>query len=594
MQFQKLKYSSLFLKLIFVFSIAVIFFTGAVTYQHVSSLKEKSAVLGKCFKIHLELEHLISHMKDAETGQRAYIISKNREYLKPFYKSEKSIAKSLQILDSLTDDNADHQKELILITDLIRQRQNFLIKSTALIDQQEYDYGQFSANLAEGNNTMMLLRSKVNAMIAKETKKFKQQHSQYDSIVNNTPLLIYSTLIITLLLLSIAFIRMNRNLVHLKNINDKLKITAEANNLSEIVGSFGNWQLDLQTGKQSYSDNLYRMLGVQPNSFVPSQTEFHKFIHPDDRTFVEEQTKDLHTKGILPTFVYRIIRRDNQIRYFKVRGELSKNLFKRKTVIATTIDVTDEIISTKYIEDRNKELELTNKELSAFNYVASHDLQEPLRKIETFLSRLEDKDFETLSEDGKLCTQKIKSSTNRMRILIEDLLQFSQTTKTEKAFEKSDLNELFENAKLAMLQKIEETLTTVHCNNMPMLTVIPFQIQQLFTNLINNSIKYRKVNQPVHIKITSKLVPENSDNRLPNNNQKYYQIDVEDNGIGFEQIYAENIFTLFKRLHNKDEYEGSGIGLAICKKIVENHDGFIFAYGIPNQGTVFSIFLPAH
>ena len=593
MGFHKLKYSTLFLKLIFVFSIAIIFFISAVTYRHISSLKDTSAVLGKCFKIHLELEHLISHMKDAEIGQRAYIISKNKDYLKPFSNTEKSITKSLRVLDSLTDDNSNHKKELVLITNLIKQRQDFLIRSTELIDQKEYDYFKFASNLSEGNKIMMLLREKINAMIEVETKKFKLQHSQYDNTINNTPLLIYSTLLITLILISISFTRMNRNLVHLKKINDKLLINIEANNFSEVVGSFGNWQIDLQSGKQSYSDNLFRLLGVAPHSFVPCKKEFYKFIHPDDIKYVNEKTEILNADGVLPTLVFRIIRKDKQIRYFRTRGEISKNLLQAKTLIATTIDVTEEILATKFIEDRNRELELNNKELFEFNHIASHDLQEPLRKIETFLSRFQDKELETLSEYGKMCTQKIKSSTNRMRILIEDLLQFSQTTKTEKVFEKSNLNNLFENSKLAMMQIIEETSTTLHCDNLPTLTVIPFQIQQLFTNLINNSIKYRKPDEPAIIKIKSNLIIANSDSRLPYNNQKYYKISFEDNGIGFEQEYAEEIFTLFKRLHNKDEFEGSGIGLAICKKIIENHKGYIFANGIPDGGATISIFLPA-
>ena len=179
-----------------------------------------------------------------------------------------------------------------------------------------------------------------------------------------------------------------------------------------------------------------------------------------------------------------------------------------------------------------------------------------------------------------------------MRILIEDLLQFSRTNKTEKIFEDADLNLLLDNAKQELTQIIEEKQAIIESSELPTLKVIPFQIQQLFINLIGNSLKYSKENSTPIIKITCSKIVANDDEFLPNNNMKYHKIIVEDNGIGFDQEYVKKIFILFSRLHNKNEYAGTGIGLAICKKIVENHHGFIFAKGVLNQGATFFIYLP--
>jgi light-regulated signal transduction histidine kinase (bacteriophytochrome) len=171
---------------------------------------------------------------------------------------------------------------------------------------------------------------------------------------------------------------------------------------------------------------------------------------------------------------------------------------------------------------------------------------------------------------------------------------FSRTNKAEEVFEKTDLNLLLENANQELAQNIEETNAIIQSDQLPDLNVIPFQIQQLFVNLIGNALKYCKPDIPPVIKIEcAKLAPDHYPDFIKDKRKKYYKISVSDNGLGFEQQYAEKIFLLFNRLHQKSDYPGSGIGLSICKKIAENHNGFIIAEGNPGVGATFSVFLPA-
>lgn len=583
--------STLFLKIIFVLSIAIIFFIGGVTFKHLTALKQSTVWVNKSYEVNLELEKLISFIKDAETGQRGYIISNDEEYLIPYYQSKDSIRKSFDKVARLLQHSTTQERNLTRLLFYINKKQNYLSKSIYLAKQDEYDFAELNCNLMNGKIVMDSIRKKVGEMKRNENSLLENRQENYKNTMGYTPLFIYMTLLITLILITVAFIKINRDLLILKKSNEILVVTNEANNLAEIVGDFGSWRLNSDTNKYTFSDNKYRLLGVEPQSFDAGK-EYSKFIHPEDLELVKEKFKELLRNNNLPQFTYRIIRKDGQLRYFKGLGRMVENVSGKKTFIGTTTDVTEEVLANRFMEERNRELEATNKELTAFNYIASHDLQEPLRKIETFISRLIDKDYAKMSEAGQQYTSKIQSSASRMRILIDDLLQFSRTNKAEKVYEEVDLNGLLENAKQELAQIMEEKKAVVENEELPKLKVVAFQIQQLFTNIISNSLKYSKENETPTIRIKSSLVIAQNETGLPKNKDKYYKITFEDNGIGFEQEYADKIFILFNRLHNKNEYDGTGIGLAICKKIVENHQGYIFANGYPDKGAVFTIYLP--
>ena len=357
------------------------------------------------------------------------------------------------------------------------------------------------------------------------------------------------------------------------------------------INSISIW--NITTNKLIYSENLYRLLGCEPNSFKPSVTNYLKFVHPDDRHIVANGVDNLLKKHDTYTRMYRVIRKDGQIRFFRSIGKFIENN-GHSTHIGVIQDITLEHMNNLTLQEKNRELELSNKELSSFNQIASHDLQEPLRKIQTFISLIKESELSGLSKLDIDYLDRIQNSLTRMRKLIDDLLLYSRTNKTDKIFEESDLNILLKNTLLELFEEIEEKSAHIESVQLPVLKVIPFQIQQLFKNLINNSLKYSKPlgEQVIKIdceKITAKDYPIlNMDSE-----KKYYKITVTDSGQGFEQQYADQIFTIFKRLHTSDEYPGTGIGLSICKRIVENHSGFIFAEGKSGIGATFSIFFPA-
>jgi len=375
--------------------------------------------------------------------------------------------------------------------------------------------------------------------------------------------------------------------------NNELKIFDESSKQAEILGKYGSWILNYDTYKFTYSDNKFRLLGCEPQSFDPTIEKLLEFVHPEDKHIVIEANESALTTMEIPTMNYRIIRTDGKIRHFKTIAKSFTDLRGRKSMIGTTQDVTEDYNKSIQLKQRNKELELNIKELNEFNHVASHDLQEPLRKIQTFISRINDKEKESMSDFGKEYLSRIEKAANRMRVLINDLLQYSRTNRSEKKFEKVDLNEIINNSIQELSQNIEDKNGVVNFSSLPEINGVNFQMQQLFTNLLSNSLKYSKENiAPIIDIFSEKIVAKNESILHDNSSKKYWKIDFKDNGIGFEQEFSEKIFQLFNRLHGKTEYQGTGVGLAICKKIVENHSGFIFAYSKPNIGTTFTIYLP--
>jgi light-regulated signal transduction histidine kinase (bacteriophytochrome) len=264
-----------------------------------------------------------------------------------------------------------------------------------------------------------------------------------------------------------------------------------------------------------------------------------------------------------------------------------------------TRDLTERKISEEKLKEyaahvakKNEELEIINKDLESFTYMASHDLQEPLRKIRTFIGFIMNKADEQLTPQTKDYFNRIVTAADRMQTLIEDLLTYSRTNISDHKYEPVSLSEIIEEVKKNLSEIIEEKNAKIEFHDLPVLNILPQQFLQLFTNLIDNAIKYNRENISPVIKISSRKI--NAKDILPSAHTKYaYKISVEDNGIGFEMEYAEKIFGLFQRLHGQSDYPGTGIGLAICKKIVQNHKGEINATGEPGKGSVFNIYLPA-
>jgi len=592
MNINRLLSASFYLKAIFVLSLIVLIFISGLTYRHSKSLAESTEWLVHTYKTNIQLEQLFSYLKDAESSQRGYIITHDTLFLEPYYSARQKVNSALMQLSKLAETNQQHQ-HLDTLYQLIDSRLIQLEVSLSVNKDNPNNSSLLKTSLEIGKDIMDKIRLQVSRMNALEMDYLDERQAKYEYKISITPLFSMLLLLFALSMFIFSYWRINKDLNTLMHANEKLQINSESMAHSEEIGAFSSWYWNLKTNKLVFSDNQYRLLGCPPQSFNPTIENFLEFVHPQDQPLVASGIKHAQEINAYPIGVFRIIRKDGMVRYFKTLSKLMPDMFGTNILIGANMDITEHYLNTVALKEQNRELEQKNKELASFNHVASHDLQEPLRIVLTYISRLNEKETERMTDKGRDYIIRIKVAIARMRTLIDALLLFSRTNRVENIFEMANLNLLLENAKQDLAQSIEQKKAIIAASQLPTMNVIPFQIQQLFTNLIGNSLKYSRTDVPLQVNIECEKVTDQEQLELKLDvNRKYYKISVEDNGIGFEQHYGDHIFILFQRLHHADEYEGTGIGLAICKKIVENHSGFIGAKGRPGEGSSFYVYLP--
>jgi len=357
--------------------------------------------------------------------------------------------------------------------------------------------------------------------------------------------------------------------------------------------SFGTFEWIVGEGKLFWSDGIYKMYEVDKDVEL-SYAMVREFTHPDDKERSGAAVANALESGQDYDIEMRIVTRKQQTKIIRTSGRVVKgtegNVVK---IVGSVLDITGQKQIETDLKKTVAELYKSNKELEEFAYVASHDLHEPLRKITTFSERLFDECGSLLTEEGRHYLDRIKYSADSMTKLIDNLLEFSLLNQYSDPYEIEALSNVMKEVFSELDLLIEETGTIITVGELPEIECSHSQMKQLFVNLINNAIKFRKKEVPAVININSSVLSNDEKEALfLNPTATYFKIVVSDNGIGFKQEFADAIFQIFKRLYGRASYAGSGIGLAICKKISDHHKGVIYAKGEPDKGASFVVVLP--
>lgn len=322
-------------------------------------------------------------------------------------------------------------------------------------------------------------------------------------------------------------------------------------------------------------------------------------VHDEEKDNVSRQWEKSVLSGKSYQQVVRFRTGNGEYRWHLSRASVVRNHAGEPIMwVGTSTDIHDQVLLTEELErkvkERTRSLEISNSELEQFAHVSSHDLQEPLRKIRTFADMLKNKSIKGLDDDAKKYIEKIVTTANRMSGSLKALLNYTKLH-NEEAFSKVDLNEVVAHVQDDLEMVILQKSAVIKVDKLPAINAVSIQMQQVFYNLLNNSLKFSKPGEAPFIQVSARMITDEERIQYPQLNKvtDYYLISIKDNGIGFEQKYAKKIFTIFQRLHNKSEFEGTGIGLSLVKKVMDNHKGLIYAISEPGKGTEFRIILPA-
>ena len=562
-----------------IYILTTVFLVGLSIYSYVQILHliEASALIRHTDEVKESLHTISITLLEAETNKRGFLLLGDSSLL---YKRDKALAAlriEHDVLARLLIDNAEQSQNLAALDSAISRKLLSLNTISNTGNSLPLNHSM-KDNLDDGIQKMDSVKLYLERMTLAETKLYAIRTQSFSRLSQLTPIYFIVLFLGALMILFFSYFRINRELMQSQNLHAALQ---EQNRERSILGEelvVVNRDLALQN-KEKEERALELTIANTELAFQNEEKE--------------KRAAELAIANL--ELGFQNAEKEKRAAELAIANlELGfQNETKEKLAAELIIANHELAFQNEEKEKRAVELSRANKELQLFLNISSHDLQEPLRKIQMSASRIEDADFNTLSPKGKDHFIKMQEAARSMQVLIEDLLTYSRTNTEERIFEFVDLDLIIEEVKEELKEAIDEKQAIVEITDHCEANIIPFQFRQLIYNMLSNALKFSIPGKPPHILISS-CIKKGRDCKnlklLPD--EEYCHITIKDNGIGFEPEYSEKIFEVFQRLYGKEVYKGTGIGLAIVKKIVENHNGIIIATSQLNQGATFDIYIP--
>lgn len=539
-------------------------------------------------------ESFLRHWMEADSAARGYLLAADEQFLPGYEAAQTAIIEDYKTLKNLTAENPRQQERIAQLKPLLSRK--FSILKAAITSRREEGIDAATALMSDGNDQSITLemRKLMLDFVGEEETILARRAGLASDIARTATVIIVSGSVLSGVILVLAAAVILRDVAARRRAEEAL--AQEHNLLRSVIDAMpehvfvkdlvGRYVIDNRAHRRFLGvGSLREVEGKSAEDFFPA-SEVSQFAEDDETVIATGQ-------GIINREV-AIISRDGNVMWLATTKMPLRDI---DGVCTGLVCVSSDISIRKQAEERLRltaeQLRRSNHELEEFASVASHDLQEPLRKIQAFGDRLKTKCGPGLGADGMDYLGRMQDAARRMQILLQDLLTLSRVTSKAQPFVPVSLEKIVNDVVSDLEVRIELSGARVETGFLPTIEADPSQMRQLFQNLIANALKFQRGDTEPEVVISSKLL-DMMEQQLPGATagDEVCQIRVSDNGIGFDDKYAERIFQVFQRLHSRSEYEGTGIGLAVCRKITERHGGTITAKSSEGQGATFIVTLP--
>lgn len=535
------------------------------------------------------------HLTEMESARRGFLVSADERFMASLEKAQQDIVQNFYSLKNRSQDNPQQLERLERMESLLRR--SFGLQNAEVEARQRQSFEAAAKLFAENRNEELPRRIKeVFDEFERVQRKTLAERSQLTKdIASATKLAIVAGALLTFTALIFACSMILRDISARRRA--ELALAAEHNLMASIMDTMPTHVFLKDAKGRFILDNAAhrRYLGLEDEQSIEGRSVFDYYDSVTAETFQTDDQWVIETGE--PIFNRQhLVQREGASR--ETWLETTKvPLRDTDGRIIGIVGISSDVTARKAAEEQLKrfagQLERSNAELQNFASVASHDLQEPLRKIQAFADRLKAKCAASLGDQGRDYLNRMENAAQRMQILIQDLLKLSRVTSRAQPFEQCDLNVILAEVLSDLEVAIETKQAKVEVGPLPTIDADPLQMRQLFQNLISNALKFQKPGENPLVEIFSQTflaIEGTLPNTLPG--QAVCEITLRDHGIGFDQKFADQIFVVFQRLHTRTEYEGTGIGLAVCRKITDRHGGQIVAHSVEGEGATFLVTLP--
>ena len=534
----------------------------------------------------IEAQERVKHLlTETESAQRGFMIEGSNRHLAAYAQANVALRQSLAVLTTMTTADPEQAPRIRLLGFLIK---HLLVRQQAQIEARQNGDASVASVAVNDQELLSSIRKSYELLSAfeKETRDLVSQRSSFTRLIGQaTTLVVVVGMVFTLLAVLVAGRLILRDISARRRAEEAL--ADQHNLLSSILDTMPDhvFVKDVK-GRYILDNRAHRQyLGIPESGGIEGKTVFDFFPRELAELYDADDQRVLETGKSLRNREERARPEGSVAWLATTKVPLRETDGRILGLVCVSSDITERKDGEEKLRRFAEQLERSNSELQNFASVASHDLQEPLRKIQAFGDRLKAKCSDGLGELGLDYLGRMQNAAQRMQILIQDLLKLSRVTSRAQPFERCDLAAIAQAVISDLEVAIEQSGGKIEVGKLPTIDADPLQMRQLFQNLISNGLKFRVPNTPPCVQISGAAIPADDGDDL-------CQLVFTDNGIGFEEKFAEQIFVVFQRLHGRTEFEGTGIGLAVCRKITDRHGGSIVAKSTEGHGAKFIVTLP--